>query len=179
MPMQDASLHYRLIKLTQQTTSTSHPLQPIDCNNEHVHMYAHTCPPPLLSQAWQAYIDSMVPASGCAGGLYDLQGNPWACSEGFMLQVDEVAAVSGWLHSSGRGVAGMTATGAVIAGVKNMFVRGDDDEKWCYLKKGKLGITFVACTQCIVVLQHDENTQQGASTMAAQNIGDTLKGAGY
>ena len=177
MPLQDASLHYRLIKLTQQTTSTSHPLQPIDCNNEHVHMYAHTCPPPLLSQAWQAYIDSMVPASGCAGGLYDLQGNPWAYSEGFALQVDEVAAVSGWLHSGSVG--GMAATGGLIAGVKNMFVRGDDDEKWVYLKKGKLGITFVACTQCIVVLQHDENTQQGVSTMAAQSIGDTLKGAGY
>ena len=119
----------------------------------------------------------MVPASGCAGGLYDLQGNPWAYSEGFALQVDEVAAVSGWLHSGG--VAGMAATGGLIAGVKNMFVRGDDDDKWVYLKKGKLGITFVACAQCIVVLQHDENVQQGASTMAAQTIGDTLKGAGY
>ena len=140
-------------------------------------MYAHTCPPPLLSQAWQAYIDSMVPASGCAGGLYDLQGNPWALSEGFALQAGEVAAVSGWLHSGN--VKGTAGAGGGVAGVNYMFVRGDDDEKWVYLKKGLLGVTFVACTQCIVALQHDENTAASVSSMAAQTVADTLKAAGF
>ena len=129
--------------------------------------------------SWQAYVDDNLIKSGMvtAAGIYDLQGNPWASSEGFALQVAEVAAVSGWLHSGQ--VMGMAASGALIAAEKYMFCRGDDDDKWVYVKKGKNGCVFIACTQCIVVCMHDDKTQQGACTAGAQKIADTLKGAGY
>ena len=38
--------------------------------------------------SWQAYVDANLIASGMvsAGGIYDLQGNPWAYSAGFAVR---------------------------------------------------------------------------------------------
>merc|ERR1712146_198668 len=80
-----------------------------------------------------------------AAGIYDLQGNPWAYSAGFAAQVAEVAAVSAHFAAP----SGLAATGATIAGVKYMFVRGEENAE-IYVKKGATGVIFYRCNTCII-----------------------------
>ena len=122
-------------------------------------------------------MNGAVETGGCNGGIYDLQGNVWAASEGFGLQTNEVQALSSWLHCGE--VALCANVGAMVAGEKYMYVQGDDEDKWVYLKKQQKGIIFIACNTCIVVLQHDEKTQRGTSQTTALKLADTLKGNDY
>ena len=94
--------------------------------------------------SWQAYVDTNLLASGMvtAAGIYDLQGNPWAYSAGFAAQVAEVAAVSAHFAAP----AGLAATGAVVAGVKYMFVQGEENVE-IYVKKGATGVVFCRCAR--------------------------------
>ena len=98
--------------------------------------------------SWQQYVDSNLIGTGAvtAAGIYDLQGNPWAYSAGFAAQVAEVAAVSAHFAAP----SGLAATGATIAGVKYMFVRGEENAE-IYVKKGAEGVTFYRCNTCIIV----------------------------
>ena len=82
--------------------------------------------------SWQAYVDDNLIKSGqvSAAGIYDLQGNPWAYSAGFAAQIAEVAAVSAHFAAP----TGLAATGATIAGIKYMFVRGEENAE-IYVKK--------------------------------------------
>ena len=58
--------------------------------------------------SWQAYVDQnlLAPGAVTAAGIYDLDGNPWAYSQGFALQVAEVASVSAQMRSCPHCVAG-------------------------------------------------------------------------
>ena len=122
--------------------------------------------------SWQAYIDSNLLASGqvTAAGIYDLQGNPWAYSAGFAAQVAEVAAVSGHFAAP----AGLAANGAVIAGVKYMFVSGEENNE-IYVKKGNTGVVFCRCNTCIIVGFHDDKIQPGSCRMTVGKLADFLK----
>merc|ERR1712087_789765 len=48
----------------------------------------------------------------------------------------------------------LAGTGALVAGVKYMFVRGSGDE--VYVKKGNTGVVFCKCNTCILVGYHDD-----------------------
>ena len=82
--------------------------------------------------SWQEYVDVSLLGSGnvTAAGIYDQKGNPWACSAGFAAQVEEVAAVSDHFATPQD----LAATGVTIAGVKYMFVRGEENAE-IYVKK--------------------------------------------
>ena len=69
-----------------------------------------------------------------AAGIYDLQGNPWAYSAGFDAQVAEVAAVCAHFAEP----SGLTATGAMVNGVKYMYLRGEENDN-VYVRKGATG----------------------------------------
>ena len=92
--------------------------------------------------SWQAYVDQNLIGSGAvtAAGIYDLAGNPWAYSAGFAAQIAEVAFVSGPMAADPAAMAG---SGVVVAGVKYMFVSGDNAE--VYVKKGQEGVVFCKC----------------------------------
>jgi len=122
--------------------------------------------------SWQAYVDTNLLASGMvtAAGIYDLQGNPWAYSAGFAAQVAEVAAVSAHFAAP----AGLAATGAVVAGVKYMFVQGEENVE-IYVKKGATGVVFCRCNTCIIVAYHDDKIQPGSCRSTAGKLADFLK----
>ena len=83
--------------------------------------------------SWQQYVDSNLVGTGMVtqAGIYDHVGNPWAYTQNppFAAQVAEVAAISAAFADPSS----LAATGAVVAGVKYMFVRGDESE--IYVKK--------------------------------------------
>ena len=64
-------------------------------------------------------------------------------------------------------------TGAVVAGVKYMFVRGDADS--VYVKKGAEGVYFFMCNTCVVVAYHNDKVQAGACNATAGKLVDFLK----
>merc|ERR1711972_236317 len=107
-----------------------------------------------------------------SAGIYDLLGNPWAYSDGFAAQVAEVAAVSAHMQKDPAALAG---TGAVIAGVKYMFVRGSIGENEVYVKKGNHGVVFQKCNTCILVGYHDDKVQPGACCAAVGKLADFLR----
>ena len=125
--------------------------------------------------SWQAYVDDNLVKSGMvtAAGIYDLQGNPWAYSAGFAAQVAEVAAVSAHFAAP----TGLAATGATIAGIKYMFVRGTENEE-IYVKKGATGVVFCRCNTCIIVGMHDDKIQPGSCSMTVGKLADFLKESG-
>ena len=125
--------------------------------------------------SWQQYVDSNLIGTGTvtAAGIYDLQGNPWAYSAGFAAQVAEVAAVSAHFAAP----AGLAATGATIAGVKYMFVRGEENSE-IYVKKGAEGVIFYRCNTCIIVGHHNDKIQPGACSTTVAKLGDFLKESG-
>mmetsp|Transcript_7229 Transcript_7229/g.23859 ORF Transcript_7229/g.23859 Transcript_7229/m.23859 type:complete len:128 (-) Transcript_7229:74-457(-) len=122
--------------------------------------------------SWQAYVDDNLLASGMvtSAGIYDLQGNPWAYSAGFAAQVAEVAAVSAHFAAP----SGLAATGATIAGVKYMFVRGEENAE-IYVKKGAEGVVFYRCNTCIIVGHHSDKIQPGQCSSTVAKLGDFLK----
>ena len=121
--------------------------------------------------SWQAYVDVNLLGTGnvTAAGIYDLKGNPWACSAGFAAQVEEVAAVSDHFATPPD----LAATGVTIAGVKYMFVRGYENED-IYVKRGNTGVCFRRCKTCIIVGYHDDTIQPGACRCAVENLADYL-----
>jgi len=125
--------------------------------------------------SWQTYVDSNLVGTGMvtAAGIYDLQGNPWAYSDGFAAQVAEVAAVSAHFAAP----AGLAATGATIAGVKYMFVRGEENAE-IYVKKGPEGVVFFRCNTCILVCYHNDKVQPGQCATTVAKLGDFLKESG-
>ena len=125
--------------------------------------------------SWQAYVDANLVGTGTvtAAGIYDLQGNPWAYSPGFAAQVAEVAAVSAHFAAP----AGLAATGATVAGVKYMFVRGEENEV-IQTKKGAEGVYFFRCNTCIIVAHHDDKIQPGNCLATVAKLGDFLKEQG-
>mmetsp|Transcript_40737 Transcript_40737/g.131912 ORF Transcript_40737/g.131912 Transcript_40737/m.131912 type:complete len:128 (+) Transcript_40737:38-421(+) len=125
--------------------------------------------------SWQQYVDDNLIGTGSvtAAGIYDLQGNPWAYSAGFAAQVAEVAAVSAHFAAP----AGLAATGATIAGVKYMFVRGEENAD-IYVKKGAEGVCFYRCNTCIIVGYHNDKVQPGQCTSIVAKLGDFLKDQG-
>merc|ERR1711988_1860411 len=130
---------------------------------------------PKEIMSWQAYVDSNLVGTGMvtAAGIYDLQGNPWAYSAGFAAQVAEVAAVSAHFAAP----SGLAATGATIAGVKYMFVRGEENAE-IYVKKGAEGVVFYRCNTCILVAYHNDKIQPGQCSMTVAKLGDFLKESG-
>ena len=122
--------------------------------------------------SWQAYVDDNLVKSGMvsAAGIYDLQGNPWAYSAGFAAQVAEVAAVSAHFAAP----AGLAATGATVAGIKYMFVRGEENAE-IYVKKGAEGVYFFRCNTCIIVGHHNDKIQPGQCSATVAKLGDFLK----
>ena len=67
----------------------------------------------------------------------------------------------------------LAGTGAVVAGVKYMFVRGDADS--VYVKKGAEGVYFFMCNTCVVVAYHNDKVQAGACNATAGKLVDFLK----
>ncbi len=127
--------------------------------------------------SWQAYVDTNLVGTGTVtqAGIYDLQGNPWAYTQSppFAAQVAEIAAVSAHFAMP----AGLAATGAVIAGVKYMFVRGEENSE-IYVKNGATGVTFYRCNTCIIVGYHDDKIQPGQCASTVCKLGDFLKEQG-
>mmetsp|Transcript_7938 Transcript_7938/g.23919 ORF Transcript_7938/g.23919 Transcript_7938/m.23919 type:complete len:128 (+) Transcript_7938:51-434(+) len=125
--------------------------------------------------SWQTYVDTNLVGTGMvtAAGIYDLQGNPWAYSAGFAAQVAEVAAVSGHFAAP----SGLAATGATVAGVKYMFVRGEENAE-IYVKKGATGVVFYRCNTCIIVGYHNDKIQPGQCSTTVAKLGDFLKESG-
>lgn len=127
--------------------------------------------------SWQQYVDANLVGTGqvTQAGIYDLQGNPWAYTQSppFAAQVAEVAAVSAHFAAP----AGLAATGAVIAGVKYMFVRGEENAE-IYVKKGNEGVYFYRCNTCIIVAYHNDKIQPGTCSACTAKLGDFLKEQG-
>jgi len=125
--------------------------------------------------SWQQYVDANLVGTGMvtSAGIYDLQGNPWAYSAGFAAQVAEVAAVSAHFAAP----SGLAATGATIAGVKYMFVRGEENAE-IYVKKGAEGVVFYRCNTCILVGYHNDKIQPGQCSSTVAKLGDFLKESG-
>uniref|UniRef100_A0A6U9CQC2 Profilin n=1 Tax=Emiliania huxleyi TaxID=2903 RepID=A0A6U9CQC2_EMIHU len=125
--------------------------------------------------SWQTYVDTNLVGTGMvtSAGIYDLQGNPWAYSAGFAAQVAEVAAVSGHFAAP----SGLAATGATVAGVKYMFVRGEENAE-IYVKKGAEGVVFYRCNTCIIVGYHNDKIQPGQCSTTVAKLGDFLKESG-
>mmetsp|Transcript_26321 Transcript_26321/g.82413 ORF Transcript_26321/g.82413 Transcript_26321/m.82413 type:complete len:128 (+) Transcript_26321:63-446(+) len=125
--------------------------------------------------SWQTYVETNLVGTGMvtSAGIYDLQGNPWAYSEGFAAQVAEVAAVSGHFAAP----SGLAATGATVAGVKYMFVRGEENAE-IYVKKGAEGVVFYRCNTCIIVGYHNDKIQPGQCSTTVAKLGDFLKESG-
>jgi len=73
--------------------------------------------------------------------------------------------------------AGLAATGATIAGVKYMFVRGEENAE-IYVKKGNEGVFFYRCNTCILVGYHNDKIQPGSCTNVVAKLGDFLKESG-
>ena len=88
-------------------------------------------------------------------------------------QVAEVAAVSAHFAAP----TGLAATGATIAGIKYMFVRGEENAE-IYVKKGATGVCFCRCNTCIVVGMHDDKIQPGSCQMTVGKLADFLKESG-
>mmetsp|Transcript_26322 Transcript_26322/g.82415 ORF Transcript_26322/g.82415 Transcript_26322/m.82415 type:complete len:128 (+) Transcript_26322:63-446(+) len=125
--------------------------------------------------SWQTYVETNLVGTGMvtSAGIYDLQGNPWAYSAGFAAQVAEVAAVSGHFAAP----SGLAATGATVAGVKYMFVRGEENAE-IYVKKGAEGVVFYRCNTCIIVGYHNDKIQPGQCSTTVAKLGDFLKESG-
>jgi len=127
--------------------------------------------------SWQQYVDTNLVGTGqvTQAGIYDLQGNPWAYTQQppFAAQVAEVAAVSAHFAAP----SGLAATGATIAGVKYMFVRGEENAE-IYVKKGNTGVYFYRCNTCIIVAFHDDKIQPGTCSACTAKLGDFLKEQG-
>ena len=124
--------------------------------------------------SWQAYVDTNLVASGMVtqAGIYDLQGNPWAYTQSppFAAQVAEVAAISAHFADPNK----LAGTGAVIAGVKYMYVRGEENSE-IYVKKGNTGVCFYRCNTCIIVAYHDDKIQPGSCSSATAKLAEFLK----
>ena len=73
--------------------------------------------------------------------------------------------------------AGLAATGATVAGVKYMFVRGEENAE-IYVKKGATGVVFYRCNTCIIVGYHDDKIQPGQCSASVAKLGDFLKESG-
>jgi profilin len=127
--------------------------------------------------SWQAYVDTNLVGSGSVtqAGIYDLAGNPWAYTQSppFAAQVAEMAAVATAMGGDPTSLAG---SGAVVAGVKYMFVSGDAAE--VYVKKGNTGVVFCKCNTCMLVGYHDDKIQPGAARTAVGKLADFLKEQG-
>ena len=135
-----------------------------------------------------------------AAGIYDLQGNPWAYSSGFAVtnarvcrprrffllqptccvcllrvqaQVNEIAAVSSHFAEP----SGLAAMGATIAGVRYMFVRGEENHE-IHVKQETEGVVFYRCNTCIIVAHHDANIEPDSCSATVAMIGDSLKESG-
>merc|ERR1719197_527053 len=67
----------------------------------------------------------------------------------------------------------LAGTGVVVAGVKYMFVRGDENE--VYGKKGQEGVVFCKCNTCILVAYHNDKIQPGQCSSAVGKLCDFLK----
>ena len=61
----------------------------------------------------------------------------------------------------------------VIAGVKYMFVKGD--EATVYAKKGNEGVYFFRCNTCIIVGYHSDKIQPGQCGSTCGKLADFLK----
>lgn len=85
-------------------------------------------------------------------------------------QVAEVAAVSAHFAAP----SGLAATGATVAGVKYMFVRGEENAE-IYVKKGAEGVVFYRCNTCIIVGYHNDKIQPGQCSTTVAKLGDFLK----
>ena len=90
---------------------------------------------------------------------------------GFAAQVAEVKVVADALATGDPSC--LAGTGAVVAGVKYMFVRGDADS--VYVKKGAEGVYFFMCNTCVVVAYHNDKVQAGACNATAGKLVDFLK----
>ena len=123
--------------------------------------------------SWQQYVDANLVGTGTvpSAGIYDKAGNPWAYSAGFAAQVAEVKVVADALATGDPSC--LAGTGAVVAGVKYMFVRGDADS--VYVKKGAEGVYFFMCNTCVVVAYHNDKVQAGACNATAGKLVDFLK----
>ena len=124
--------------------------------------------------SWQAYVDANLVGTGAVtqAGIYDLQGNPWAYTQSppFAAQIAEVAAVSA--HCAAP--SGLAATGVTIAGVKYMYVSGEENTE-IYAKKGNEGVAFYRCNTCILVAYHNDKIQPGQCRTVLAKLGDFLK----
>ena len=85
-------------------------------------------------------------------------------------QVAEVAAVSAHFAAP----PGLAATGVTVAGVKYMFVSGEENAE-IYVKKGAEGVVFVRCNTCILVGYHNDKVQPGQCRTTVGKLGDFLK----
>ena len=124
--------------------------------------------------SWQAYVDANLVGTGAVtqAGIYDLQGNPWAYTQSppFAAQIAEVAAVSAHFAAP----SGLAATGVTIAGVKYMYVSGEENTE-IYAKKGNEGVAFYRCNTCILVAYHNDKIQPGQCRTVLAKLGDFLK----
>jgi len=120
--------------------------------------------------AWQQYVDKLT-SEGCANaGIYDLQGNPWAYSEGFAAQIEEVKTVADAMKEGAANVLG--PNGAKIAGVKYKFIKAD--ENTAYVKLESCGVVFAKCNTCILVGRHDDKIQGNQANVVVGNLRDYL-----
>ena len=66
---------------------------------------------------------------------------------------------------------------ATVAGVKYMFVQGEENNE-IYVKKGNEGVTFFRCNTCIIVGYHNDKIQAGQCRTTVGKLGDFLKESG-
>eukprot|EP00002_Diphylleia_rotans_P009589 TRINITY_DN19978_c0_g1_i1.p1 TRINITY_DN19978_c0_g1~~TRINITY_DN19978_c0_g1_i1.p1 ORF type:complete len:127 (+),score=29.35 TRINITY_DN19978_c0_g1_i1:88-468(+) len=125
--------------------------------------------------SWQAYVDSNLVGSGnlAQGAILGAAGGVWAASAGFSITAAEVSAlVAGFASTSS-----FQASGVNVAGVKYMFLRGD--ERTVQAKKGATGVVLVKTKQSILVGVYNDKQQPGAATLTVEKLADYLIENGY
>jgi hypothetical protein len=121
--------------------------------------------------SWQPYVNHGIAIGmASAGGIYDLQGNPWATSAGFAAKGSEILAVAAHFPDP----PGLAKTGATVAGVRYAFAGGEPNRE-IYIRNKVSGIVFSRCATCMIVAFHDSNILPATCRCAIRKVMEYLR----
>lgn len=125
--------------------------------------------------SWQSYVDDQLLAAktvskACIAGH---DGNIWATSEGFAATAAELKFIISNMGSTDV----FAMNGLKIAGVKYMFLSGDD--KIIRGKKGTSGVHLMKTVQAVIISIYEEPIVAEQCATTTEKLGDYLVSVGY
>jgi len=122
--------------------------------------------------SWQPYVNHGIAIGmATAGGIYDLQGNPWATSPGFAAKSSEILAVAAHFPNP----AGLGKTGATVAGARYMYAGGEANSEIYIKNLDDRGIVFFRCQTCMIVAYHDSDILPATCRCAIRKVMEYLR----